>query len=86
MVNGKNKIIEYYNNECENVVETIDTYLEMKMYDEALNELNAISQIDAELECYEKSMDIMSKISAEQQTRSNVNIKNETPDVSWINE
>lgn len=86
IVNGKNEIVEYYNTECENVMSTIVTYLEMGMYDKALNELNAIPQIDAELDCYKSSMDILSNISAEQQTKSNNNIKNENPDVSWINE
>lgn len=86
IVNGKDRIIEYYNTECDNIVKTINTYIEMGMYDEALNELNAIPQIEAELDCYKSSMDILSKISVEQQSKSNNNIKNETPDVSWINE
>lgn len=86
IVNGKNRIIDYYNTECEKVVETINAYLEMEMYDEALNELNAIPQIDAELECYKNSINILSRISVEQQKTSNANIKNETPDVSWVNE
>ena len=86
IVNGKNKIIEYYNAECDKAVETINTYIEMGMYDEALNELNAVPHIDAELNCYNESLDILSKISAEQQAKSNGNIKNEVPDVSWINE
>ena len=58
----------------------------MEMYDEALNELNAIPQIDAELDCYKNSIDILRDISAEQQSQSNLNIKNQKPDVSWINE
>lgn len=82
---AKNRIIDYYNNECEEVMETINTYLEMEMYDEALNELNAIPQIDAELDCYKNSIDILSKISKEQQSSSNNNIKNDDPDTSWIN-
>lgn len=82
---AKNRIIDYYNNECEEVMETINTYLEMEMYDEALNELNAIPQIDAELDCYKNSIDILSKISIEQQSSSNNNIKNDDPDTSWIN-
>lgn len=86
IVNGKNKIIDYYNSECDKVMQTISTYLEMGMYDEALNELNAIPQIDAELDCYKNSINILSQISAEQQANSNTNIKNENPDVSWINE
>lgn len=86
IVNGKNKIIDYYNSECDKVMLTISTYLEMGMYDEALNELNAIPQIDAELDCYKNSINILSQISAEQQAKSNANIKNENPDVSWINE
>lgn len=86
IVNGKNEIIEYYNTECEKVIETIATYIEMEMYDEALNELNAIPQIDAELDCYKNSIDILRNISAEQQAKSNKNIKNENPDVSWIND
>ena len=56
------------------------------MYDEALNELNAIPQIDAELDCHKRIKDVLSGISEEQQTKSNDNIKNETPDVSWINQ
>ncbi len=86
IVNGKKEIVEYYNTECENVVETINTYLEMEMYDDALNELNAIPQIDTELDCYKNSIDILKKISEDQQQKSNGNIKNETPDVSWVNE
>lgn len=86
IVNGKNEIIEYYNTECEKVIETIATYIEMEMYDEALNELNAIPQIDAELDCYKNSIDILRNISAEQQAKSNKNIKNDNPDVSWIND
>ena len=86
IVNAKNEIIEYYNAECEKIIETIAAYIEMEMYDEALDELNAIPQLDAELECYKNSIDILNKISVEQQTKSNNNIKNENPDVSWIND
>lgn len=82
---AKNRIIDYYNNECETVIETINAYLEMEMYDEALNELNAIPQIDAELDCYNNSIEILSKISKEQQESSNNNIKNDNPNTSWIN-
>ncbi|MBE6336307.1 MAG: hypothetical protein E7066_06500 [Lentimicrobiaceae bacterium] len=83
---AKDRILDYYNNECETVMQTINTYLEMEMYDEALNELNAIPQIDANLDCYNNSMNILSKISMEQQQSSNNNIRNSTPDVSWVNE
>lgn len=86
IVNAKNEIIEYYNAECEKIIETIAAYIEMEMYDEALDELNAIPQLDAELECYKNSIDILNKISVEQQAKSNNNIKNENPDVSWIND
>lgn len=85
IVNGKKKILEYYNAECDKIVETINTYIEMEMYDAALNELNAVPQIDAELDCYKNSIDILNNISKEQQAKSNGNIKNETPDVSWMN-
>lgn len=84
---AKTKIIAYYNEECDKVVKTINTYIEMGEFDKALNELNAIPQIeDAELDCYSNSLDILSKISAEQQAESNDNIKNDMPDVSWVNE
>ena len=83
---AKDRILDYYNNECETVMQTINTYLEMEMYDEALNELNAIPQIDANLDCYNNSMNILSKISMEQQQSSNNKIRNSTPDVSWVNE
>ena len=71
IVNAKNEIIEYYNTECEKIIETITAYIEMEMYDEALDELNAIPQTDADLECYKNSIDILNKISVEQQTKSN---------------
>ena len=85
IINGKKKIVEYYNVECENLVETINAYVEMGMYDEALDELNAMSRIDEVSDCYKDSMDVLSRISAEQQAKSNGNIKNVVPDVSWIN-
>lgn len=85
IVNGKKKIVEYYNAECEKIVETINAYVELGMYDEALDELNAISLMDAESGCYKDSMDVLGRISAEQQAKSNNNIKNVVPDVSWIN-
>lgn len=86
IVNAKNEIIEYYNTECEEIIETITAYIEMEMYDEALDELNAIPQTDSDLECYKNSIDILNKISVEQQTKSNNIIRNENPDVSWIND
>ena len=86
IVNAKNEIIEYYNTECEKIIETITAYIEMEMYDEALDELNAIPQTDSDLECYKNSIDILNKISVEQQTKSNNIIRNENPDVSWIND
>lgn len=86
IVNAKNEIIEYYNAECEKIIETITAYIEMEMYDEALDEINAIPQTDAGLECYKNSMYILNKISVEQQTKSNNIIRNENPDVSWIND
>ena len=86
IVNAKNEIIEYYNTECEKIIETITAYIEMEMYDEALDEINAIPQTDSDLECYKNSIDILNKISVEQQTKSNNIIRNENPDVSWIND
>lgn len=86
IVNAKNEIIEYYNTECEKIIETITAYIEMDMYDEALDEINAIPQTDSDLECYKNSIDILNKISVEQQTKSNNIIRNENPDVSWIND
>ncbi len=65
---------------------TTATYIEMEMYDGAIDKLNAIPQIDAELKCYKNSIDILNKISVEQQKKSNNNIKNESPDVAWIND
>ena len=56
------------------------------MYDEALNELNAIPQIDDNTGCYDNTLNILNKISQEQQKSSNDKIRNGVPDVSWINE
>lgn len=83
---GKNRIIEYYNTECETVVKTINGYIDCGMYEEALNELNAIPQIDGNTGCYDNTLNILSKISQEQQDAANKSIKNGSPDVSWINE
>ena len=83
---GKNRIIEYYNTECETVVKTINAYIDCGMYEEALSELNAIPQIDGNTGCYDNTLNILSKISQEQQNAANESIKNVTPDVSWINE
>ena len=83
---GKNRIIEYYNTECETVVKTINAYIDCGMYEEALNELNAIPQIDGNTGCYDNTLNILSKISQEQQDAANKSIKNGSPDVSWINE
>lgn len=82
---AKDRIIEYYNNECENVIKTVNAYLDMEMYDEALNELNAIPQIDELTGCYDNTLNILNKISQEQQTASQNSINNSNPDVSWIN-
>lgn len=83
---GKNRIIEYYNTECETIVKTINAYIDCGMYEEALNELNAIPQIDGNTGCYDNTLNILSKISQEQQDAANLSIKNGNPDVSWINE
>lgn len=83
---GKNRIIEYYNTECETVVKTINAYIDCGMYEEALNELNAIPQIDDNTGCYDNTLNILNKISQEQQKSANDKIRNEVPDVSWINE
>lgn len=86
IVTGKNKILDYYNTECELVVKTINTYLELGMYDEAMNELNAIPQIENNMGCYDSSLNILSKIAEEQKNAANAAIKEQSPDVSWINE
>lgn len=82
---AKNKIVEYYNTECDNVIKTINSYIEMGMYDEALDELNAIPQMDELTGCYDNALNILSEISKEQQETSQTSIKNQNPDVSWIN-
>ena len=81
---GKDRIVEYYNTECETVVKTINAYLECGMVEEALNELNAIPQIDANNGCYDNTLNVLSKISQEQQDAANAGIRNGNPDVSWI--
>ena len=83
---GKDRIIEYYNTECETVVKTINAYIDCGMYEEALSELNAIPQIDGNTGCYDNTLNILSRISQEQQNSANTSIKNGTPDVSWIND
>ena len=86
IVNAKNRIIEYYNTECETIVKTINSYLELGMYEEAMNELNAIPEIDGNTGCDDNTLNILSKIAKEQQDAANSAIKGQTPDVSWINE
>lgn len=85
IVFGKNKIIDYYSNECETVIKTINTYLECGMIKEAVSELNAIPQIDDNMECYDNSLNILSKIAKEQLQEVESEIEKENPDVSWIN-
>jgi hypothetical protein len=82
---GKNRIIEYYNTECETVIKTINAYIECGMIDKAIDELNAIPQIDGNTGCYDNTLNILSKISQEQQEAANTSIKNDNPDVSWLN-
>lgn len=85
IVFGKNKIIDYYNSECETLIKTINTYLECGMVKEAVNELNAIPQIDDNMGCYDNSLNILSKIAKEQLQEVESEIEKETPDASWIN-
>ena len=56
------------------------------MYEEAMNELNAIPEIDGNTGCDDNTLNILSKIAKEQQDAANSAIKGQTPDVSWINE
>lgn len=81
---AKDRIVDYYNDECESVIATINSYIDAGLYDMAIDELNAIPQIDAELDCYKKTIEILNKIPVEQQSKSNNNIKNDNPDVTWI--
>ena len=67
-------------------MKTINAYIDCGMYDEALNELNAIPQIDDNTGCYDNTLNILNKISQEQQKSAIDNIRNGVPDVSWINE
>lgn len=86
IVKGKNEIREYYETECENVIETVNAYLEAEKYDEAINELNAIPKLDDKSDCYKNVTDIMDNISEEQQEKSSEVIRNQNPDTSWLNE
>ena len=51
---GKNKIIEYYNNQCDIIINTANSLAGMKRYDEAIYNLTMIP--DACRECYNKSL------------------------------
>ncbi|HBG23609.1 MAG: hypothetical protein A2X17_07740 [Bacteroidetes bacterium GWF2_41_61] len=54
--NGKNKIIEYYNSQCDAIIKKAQSLAGMKQYEEALFYL--LSVPDVCRECYDKCMDV----------------------------
>lgn len=57
---GKEKIIEYYNSQCDVILKGAQALASQRKYDEAL--INLISVPDVCRECYDKSMDLSTEI------------------------
>lgn len=57
---GKEKIIEYYNSQCDVIIKGAQALAAQRKYDEAI--FNLISVPDVCRECYDKSMDISTEL------------------------
>jgi hypothetical protein len=60
LILGKEKIIEYYNAQCDFILKEAQTLSDSRNFDEAIYSLNQIPEITKE--CYDKSMDLSLEI------------------------
>ena len=58
--NGKNKIIEYYNTQCDFILKDAQTLVNQSKYDEAIYKLSLVPDVCQE--CYYKCLDTLSSI------------------------
>lgn len=82
---GKERIMDYYNEECEAVLQKIQKYIEMDMMEEAINELYAIPRLSENAGCYDNSLDILGSIAKDKLKAAEKELQKD-PDVSWIND
>lgn len=67
IVRGKDKIVAYYNTECDLILKKAESLIARNMYCDAIVELEAIPLLNNNLSCFEQSLQMLERI--DQSTR-----------------
>lgn len=84
IVRGKEKIVAYYDNQCDILMKSIQSYIDRKMYFEAYFELNAVPHLNNNISCYEKSLELLNQLNEQEKQEAEAKMASENPNVDWV--
>ncbi|MDD4848608.1 MAG: hypothetical protein PHR53_07595 [Bacteroidales bacterium] len=84
IVQGKEKIVAYYEDQCEILMKSIQSFIDRKMFFEAYFELIAVPHLNNNVGCYEQSLLLLQQIEEAQQQEAQNKMNNEKSDVDWV--
>ncbi|MDR2084706.1 MAG: hypothetical protein LBP67_06905 [Bacteroidales bacterium] len=85
IVSGKEKIVNYYDTQCNDIMNTVQSYLDRGMYVEAIIELESVPSAPETMPCYEKAQKMLVNIDNVKRSTAEKKISESEPDLEWIN-
>lgn len=84
IVKGKEKIVAYYEDQCETLMKSIQSYIDRKMYFEAYFELNAVPHLNNNTSCYDRSLELLKQLDEQEKQEAEAKMESQTNDVDWV--
>lgn len=81
---GKEKIVNYYDTQCNDIMIAIQSYLDRNMYYEAIFELQAIPSDPETISCYKVAQQALVDIDAATRADIEKKISQSEPNVEWL--
>lgn len=84
IVRGKEKIANYYNQECDLIIKKVESLINRDLYYDAIVELEAIPQTLENAACYEQALKMLEQIDADVRSKAESQIQTAEYDLDWV--
>lgn len=86
IVRGKNKIVAYYDTECDILLKKAESLIAREMYYEAVVELESVPLLNNNVSCFEKSLKMLEEIDQSIRLKAEEQMRQTEHDLDWISE
>ncbi|MDL2242127.1 hypothetical protein LJC25_00140 [Bacteroidales bacterium OttesenSCG-928-K03] len=85
IVRGKDKIVNYYETQCDDVMNIVLAYLNREMYKEAILELQSIPAEPETMPCYQKAQQIFLEVNDAKRAEAEKKLSESEANIEWLN-